>query len=281
MALSFQKPMILSYTPANFDSNYGLICVLGHEVEAQYSLKAADQLAHELLDMILHFSGVTGISSVCHTDVMSSPTSASPFTLEELQKALTLAKTVKPRSRFYNYYGERHARLERTASVFADAENGLSRTWFIKISSPPPFFIPDSNLKSFQKAYVDTIVHKYDWEHIMKTLNHEWKQMVLLATPMLNVDVGFLSVQGVKPLQTLHTSPAQISIYVSIIFNVGSIALGSQLVRLHKGSNTYDYDFTAEYAIDINFPAKANHPIVGLEKPAILYSLPCALAIWR
>lgn len=85
------------------------------------------------------------------------------------------------RSRFYNYYGERHARLERTASVFSDAENRLARTWFIKISSPLLFFIPDSNLKSFQKAYVDAIVHKYDWENIMTTLNHEWKQMVLLV----------------------------------------------------------------------------------------------------
>lgn len=58
---------------------------------------------------------------------------------------------------------------------------------------------------------------------------------------MLNVNVGLLSAPEVEPFEAPHRSPAQISIYLSLMFSVGSIALGSLLVRLHKGSNTHEY----------------------------------------
>ena len=59
---------------------------------------------------------------------------------------------------------------------------------------------------------------------------------------MLNANVAFLAIQSVDVNANAYRSPAQISSYLSVIANIGSIALGLLLLRQNrtKGRETTD-----------------------------------------
>ena len=59
-------------------------------------------------------------------------------------------------------------------------------------------------------------------------------QPILQATVMLNANVAFLAIQSVDGNPDSYRSPAQISSYLSVIANVGSIILGLLLMRQNR-----------------------------------------------
>jgi len=121
--------------------------------------------------------------------------------------------------------------------------------------------------------WVDGIMHKAVWEESIKKLSDEWQEFVLFGTVLMNANVGFLAIQSVDT-DSSRRSPAQIASYLSVVSSIGSILLGLLLIRRHKTK-------TKETADEVQAYLNAhNHPLVGLETLAIIYSLPYALLMW-
>ena len=102
--------------------------------------------------------------------------------------------------------------------------------------------------------WVDGIMHKSVWEECVKKMSDEWQEFVFFvssslhactviksnpqqATVMLNANVAFLAIQSVDVNNVNggpYRSPAQISSYLSVIANIGSIILGLLLMRQNR-----------------------------------------------
>ncbi|KAF9568673.1 hypothetical protein CPC08DRAFT_746116 [Agrocybe pediades] len=266
---------------------------LRHEIHAQYwyCIQLYPHMLRNLTREII--AELRGAALHCIGDSMTSPTSTAPYTLDDLYKILSLTNTMDKNigtqddgvksilarimyvfvhSRFLDWHGEAHARIERNFSVYGQAVN--SRTWLVKSMSMVLFFAPEFHLRTLQNMWVDNIMHKSVWHESMKKMNDEWQEFVLFATVMLNANVAFLAIQSVDTDTDPYRSPAQISSYMSVVASIGSIVLGLLLIRQNRTKNR-------ESADDVQaFLTKITHPRLGLETLAILYSLPYALLMW-
>jgi len=175
-------------------------------------------------------------------------------------------------AKFFNFYGQPEARLNRDDSVHGQWTN--RRTWFIKSISIFLFSAPDIHLENLQKMWVDKILHKAVWEEGLKKVTDEWQEFILYSTVVLNANVAFLSIQSVDTNNGPYRSPAQISSYCSIAASIGSIILGLILVRQSRTKHRGTASEVQEFLL------KRTHPWLGLETLAIMFSLPYALLMW-
>ena len=167
----------------------------------------------------------------------------------------TLTCLIKASAKFFNFYGQPEARLNRDDSVYGHSTN--RRTWFIKSISMFLFSAPDIHLENLQKMWVDGMLHQAVWEEGLKKVIQEWQEFILnvsnklqtttclksyffgffflfrilKSTVVLNANVAFLSIQSVDTNDGPYRSPAQISSYCSITASIGSIIIGLILVR--------------------------------------------------
>ena len=86
----------------------------------------------------------------------------------------------KGSAKFFNFYGQPEARLNRDDSVHGHPTN--RRTWFIKSISFFLFSAPDVHLEKLQKLWVDRILHKAIWEEGLKKVTDEWQEFILLVS---------------------------------------------------------------------------------------------------
>jgi len=106
---------------------------------------------------------------------------------------------------------------------------------------------------------------------------------------MLNANLAFLAIQSVDVNTNPYRSPAQISSYISVTANIGSIVLGLLLMR-HNRMESQAEDMVSHFRLisfliyqhmqKRTFLVSHHHPLLGLEILAILYSLPYALLMW-
>ncbi|KJA18434.1 hypothetical protein HYPSUDRAFT_45294 [Hypholoma sublateritium FD-334 SS-4] len=265
---------------------------LGFVMQSQYwmfvslyprCLMLTDELLCELRDIVLFLIG----------DHMTSPYSTAPYTMADLFQILSLIdgmeKNVGKRtagtmslfarhmhifyhSKYLNCYGETFSRIERHFSIFGDPID--KRTWLVKTLSFVLFSAPDVHLRNLQKMWVDGMLHKSVWEDSTKKLNEEWQEFIFFATVMLTSNVGYLAIQSVDIDMGAARSPGQIASYLSVVANIGSIILGLLLMRQNRTKRTETADEVQK------FLTQKNHPLLGLETLAILYSLPYALLMW-
>ncbi|KAF5311161.1 hypothetical protein D9619_008038 [Psilocybe cf. subviscida] len=267
---------------------------LRYEFESQYwygvqmyphRLKLSKDMVDELRDIVLHLIG----------DTMSSPYSTSEFTLENLQKILSITSNVKDNigsahtsgamcllarfmfmlyhSRFLNFHGESYARIERNFSVYGDAL--YPRTWFLQSLSLLLFSAPDVHLTNLQKMWVDKVLHKAVWEETLKKFSTEWQELVTSAAILLNANVAFLAIQSVdNQVVPSARSWAQIISYASVVANVGGMILGLLLIRQYRNIRQETSDHVHQ------FLREHDSNILGLEALAVMFSLPYALLMW-
>lgn len=88
---------------------------------------------------------------------------------------MSLITIFKAHERFMNYYGEKHARLNRDQSVFGETK----RTWFMSLISPVLFYAPEAYLKNMQSLTVDSLVNTPSWNKLILKLTEEWKEYTL------------------------------------------------------------------------------------------------------
>jgi len=195
--------------------------------------------------------------------------------------------------RYVNFFGQREARLSTDQSVFKDDRK--KRTWLITIMSVLLFFAPEAHLKALNIVYTDFVVCRHRWSKFIHKVQNEWRELGRIGTVLLTANVAFLAIPSVDtppsatssattdPLGSLGNSispgggtrtPAQVTSYMSIIFSLGTLAIGQLLLRHHMARPQDSAEEVDRYLRDHHDTNR------GLETLAILYSLPYSLLLW-
>lgn len=179
--------------------------------------------------------------------------------------------------RFLHFHGQNAARMDSDRSIHCSTPR--PRSWLITILSPIFFWAPEIHLSELDKLWVDEIVYQVSWKRFIDKLQSEWQEFIVFATILLNANVAFLAIPGVinqsdSNSSTSQTLAATVS-YVSTTMSIGSIILGLLLVRQHRTRIRPDDPFEAAI-----FLQNRDHPKLGLEPLAIIYSIPYALLMW-
>ncbi|KAG1753613.1 uncharacterized protein EDB91DRAFT_1333047 [Suillus paluster] len=261
-------------------------------IEAQYwrhcdyfpSLFLVTQsLVDEVKDMLMH--------AAC--DHLTSMQSSAAFDAIELRDHLSVVDKIKVYSpadqsmqqchaaivigrimytfshnHFVNYHGEDCARLVVEQTVHGWA---YKRSPLMVILAPLLFFDPVTQVRDLHKVFVDKMACTARWNAFSSKLNGQLQDSNLLATVLLNANVGFLAIDSVDGS---GKSSTQVASYMSLVASMGSMILGLLLVSHNRtmGQGTHLH---AEL-----FLSGLHDREHGLEKLAIIYSLPKALLIW-
>ncbi|KAL5522713.1 hypothetical protein ACEPAG_8731 [Sanghuangporus baumii] len=250
-------------------------------------------LQNGLLDELL------GILLQQHIDVETSLSSTSGFDGDELKsmigsvkklRSLQTSENVLPyvvqtsarmmavlaNERFFNFFGFNGARLSPYQSVRGQSGK-KRRSPLITLLSPVLFYAPEVHLVALEKVWVDNIIKVRHWRDFQRKIERDWEQFILYATVLVNANVAFLAIPSIISDDQgpgLLTSPAGVVSQISIIASLASIIIGLLLVRqMRIGTKDSCEGYLA-------FIESRNHPQLGLETLAILYSLPYALLIW-
>ncbi|KAI0315001.1 hypothetical protein OF83DRAFT_392027 [Amylostereum chailletii] len=176
---------------------------------------------------------ILGFSSPDHFNMMTSNTSTSPYSVDDLQRMITFVKRGRnpgagaifmscaigeyeryaqnhciiphllsgrlmstfSHYRYINFHGQRGARLNRDQSLHGPLH--APRTWLMNSFSPLLFLAPNVHLKEIEKVIVDGMVVMSVWKQHLTKLQNEWTEFVLYATVLLNANVAFLSIPNV------------------------------------------------------------------------------------
>ncbi|KAG2134839.1 hypothetical protein DEU56DRAFT_738284, partial [Suillus clintonianus] len=232
-------------------------------------------LVDEVKDMLVH--------ATC--DHLTSLQSSAAFDVVELRDHLSVVDNIKVsvlsfvylaaiygtfegHNHFVNYHGEDCARLVVEQTVHGWA---YKRSPLMVILAPLLFFDPVTQVRDLHKVFVDRIACTARWNAFSSKLNGQLQDSNLLATVLLNANVGFLAIDSVD---VSGRSPTQVASYMSLVASMGSMILGLLLVSHNRtmGQGTHLH---AEI-----FLSGLHDREHGLEKLAIIYSLPKALLIW-
>ncbi|KAG6329920.1 hypothetical protein ID866_9169 [Astraeus odoratus] len=134
------------------------------------------------------------------------------------------------------------------------------------------FFAPVTMLAQFHTISVDGIASQDTWNIFMNQLTSHFGDTNLLATVLLNANVGFLAINTVDSGN--GTSLRQIASYLSLMASFASILLGLVFVR-HSRIKLRKSSFIVP-----QFLHSLQHEEHGLQTLAIIYSLPHAFLIW-
>ncbi|EGO03825.1 hypothetical protein SERLA73DRAFT_69655 [Serpula lacrymans var. lacrymans S7.3] len=235
----------------------------------------------------------------CDRDIdhLTCPQSVEPYDAIELENLYRIVSEIKPnnsnlkdqthsiwivgrlmhqfaRNSFLNFHGQAGSRLEFQQSIYGQS---YKRSNFMSILSPLFFYTPDIHVRALHGLFVDHIVSSHTWSKFIDKLNNELQDQNLLATVLLNANVGFLAINSVDngsgPNDTSR-SATQLASYFSLVASLGSIISGLVLFR-HTRTKAQENALK-----QAGFLSKMSHERYGLEKLAIVYSLPFALLMW-
>jgi len=221
---------------------------------------------------------------------MTSRSSTTTYTVEDLNQFLTLTECLKrnagnnldgatctlgrlmfnfARTRFLHFHGQPAARLERSQSVHPTMK---ARKWsqsFFPFSLLL-FFSPDVHLVTLDSTFVDGLMNDAVWGETITKLISEWREYALYAALLMNANGALLTIQSVDTSEKIR-SAVQIATYLSTVASIGSISLSLILVRKNRAKVKDDA---------LRFLNARRHRQRGLEKLAIMFSLPYALLMW-
>ncbi|KIM70630.1 hypothetical protein SCLCIDRAFT_101274 [Scleroderma citrinum Foug A] len=237
-------------------------------------------LVAEVKDMMLH--------AAC--DHLSSTRSTAALSTDELHNYLSIIEKIdvnstfrcdhtvviighpKPhtldRNQYLNFHGQPCARLSVDQTVHGWRYRPSTA---MIILAPLLCMAPVANVRSLHRTFVDNIASTVEWSGFITKLNGQLQNFNLLGTVLLGANVGFLAIQSVDSGN--GRSMTQIASYTSLVFSFGSIALGLTFI----GLNLTGRERRSEAA---NFLRRMSDERHGLEKLAIIYSLPFAFLMW-
>ncbi|OAX31124.1 hypothetical protein K503DRAFT_870758 [Rhizopogon vinicolor AM-OR11-026] len=171
-------------------------------------------------------------------------------------------------NRFLNFHGEDCVRLSYEQTV-----HGWKYTpsWLMVVLAPLLFLDPVTEVQELHKIFVDMLACKSRWDAFTSKLKGQLQDSNLLATVLLNANVGFLAINTVDKG---GRSFVQLASYMSLVTSLGSIVLGLVFVSRDRTTGENTAWETATYLSNLH------HEKHGLEKLAIIYSLPKALLMW-
>ncbi|KAF9234256.1 hypothetical protein BU15DRAFT_65865 [Melanogaster broomeanus] len=170
---------------------------------------------------------------------------------------------------FLNFHGEECARLNFDQTIHGWKYHPSS---LMTVCAPLLFMAPVTSVRSLHRIFVDDIASKEKWNMFVNKLNSQLQDTNLLATVLLNANVGFLAIQSVD--DGGGTTLRQLASYMSLVASLASIVLGLVFVG-HNRTDTRNTAFQAAKFLD-----RLQHKRHGLETLAIIYSLPYAFLMW-
>ncbi|KAH7886921.1 hypothetical protein F5I97DRAFT_1829428 [Phlebopus sp. FC_14] len=246
------------------------VAALSHKrlaVEAQYWKhrdlfpvlgEVTRELATEVKSMLLH--------ATC--DHLSSTRSTAALSTGELMNYLAVVDKIENRNQYLNFHGQPCARLSVDQTVHGWRYRPSTA---MIILAPLLCMAPIAHVRSLHMSFVDDIASTVEWNTFITKLNGQLQNLNLLGTVLLGANVGFLAIQSVD--EGGGRSVTQIASYTSLVFSFGSIALGLTFI----GLNLTGHERGSEAA---NFLRRMSDERHGLEKLAIIYSLPFAFLMW-
>ncbi|KAG2041254.1 hypothetical protein BDR03DRAFT_1007580 [Suillus americanus] len=239
----------------------------------------AQDILDELKELMLH--------ATC--DHLTTTRSAAALSADELKQYFEIVKWIRVnstgdrahavviigrlmqtfcRNQYLNFHGQPCARLSVDQTV---------RGWsykpsiYMTIFAPLLCMAPVAHVRSLHTSFVDDLASTSEWKIFITRLNGQLQNLNLLGTVLLGANVGFLAIQSVD--SGTGRSPTQIASYMSLVLSFGSIALGLTFITLDLTGR----DRGSEAS---RFLQRMNDGKHGLEKLAIIYSLPYALLMW-
>ncbi|KAG1862798.1 hypothetical protein DFJ58DRAFT_775187 [Suillus subalutaceus] len=232
----------------------------------------AQDILDELKELMLH--------ATC--DHLTTTRSAAALSADELKQYFEIVKWIRVnstgdrahavviigRNQYLNFHGQPCARLSVDQTV---------RGWsykpsiYMTIFAPLLCMAPVAHVRSLHTSFVDDLASTSEWKIFITRLNGQLQNLNLLGTVLLGANVGFLAIQTVD--SGAGRSPTQIASYMSLVLSFGSIALGLTFITLDLTGR----DRGSEAS---RFLQRMNDGKHGLEKLAIIYSLPYALLMW-
>ncbi|KAF9453392.1 hypothetical protein P691DRAFT_695106 [Macrolepiota fuliginosa MF-IS2] len=229
-------------------------------------------------------------------DVISSRTSTITRTYETLQNMLNVVQISRDSNtsnwhigrfmkemvsdRLQNYHGVWGARLSRDQAVL-ECTKPEKRSKFLKIFSPLLFFIPHAQLQRVEPLVIDRSVITIHWDKFFQELQEEWSQTMTVATIMLTANCAFLAIpmfQSPPNVPDTHSTPEQVSSYLSLATSLFSLILGVVMYREHRTNRP---GTAAEILSHIFNNTTADSGLVcRIEHLVLIWSLPHALLLW-
>ncbi|KIK46978.1 hypothetical protein CY34DRAFT_799826 [Suillus luteus UH-Slu-Lm8-n1] len=241
-------------------------------------------IVNELKDMLIHATcdHLTSLQSSAafdatelkdHLSVVDSitvPSTPADQSIRRGHAAIVIGRIMYTftHNHFVNYHGEDCVRL-----MFEQSVHGwqYKPSPIMVILAPLLFFDPVAQVQELHKIFVDEVACTARWNVFCSKFKGQLQDSNLLATVLLNANVGFLAINTVDKG---GRDAIQMASYMSLVTSLGSIVLGLFFVSHDRtsGSNT-----ATEAAVFLGRLHDRKH---GMEKLAIFYSLPKALLLW-
>ncbi|KAL4079411.1 hypothetical protein J3A83DRAFT_1090251 [Scleroderma citrinum] len=130
---------------------------------------------------------------------------------------------------YQNFHGEQCARLNFNQSVHGWK---YCPSTTMMICAPLFFFSPITSVQHLHTIFVDRIASREKWNAFVNQLTSHLQDTNLLATVLLNGNVGFLAINSVDSGNGV--SLRQIASYLSLMASFASIMLGLVFVRHNR-----------------------------------------------
>lgn len=189
-------------------------------------------------------------------------------------------------NRFVNFHGQPSARLNANQSIYAhtrDRSYDLPLSLLYQLCNIVLLGSPAAHAKELKQVWVDHVINYPHWKTFSNKMSKEWTGFTVFSTVMLAVNLSSLGLPifngGGNSTGTILPSTTQplgaiISIYLSMIFVLGSMLTSIQLSSRLEGENVSSAEEVADLML------RVEHSIFGIGGLAILYSLPYALLAW-
>ncbi|KAK0239657.1 hypothetical protein EDD85DRAFT_457948 [Armillaria nabsnona] len=180
------------------------------------------------------------------------------------------------RDQILNYHGQRHARTYRGDSIYGYDYINAKRTIPFRTINLLLFYAPIKNYTSLHKVWVDRLISRGPWRHLIEQITDKWQQHVGMATILLAVNMAFLAILSVddKGASQQHRSVTHILCYLSVASNMATIIIGLSLMNHHNALKHFDV------AVVTDFLERHWQMNIGFERLSIMYSTPYALLMW-
>ncbi|TFY63078.1 hypothetical protein EVJ58_g3460 [Rhodofomes roseus] len=244
---------------------------IGQTVTEELRNEVLRNLIHDGVDQLTSASSTAGLTpDVTEKLISMIKTSRDLGSNQHTARTLGRLMSLFAHSKYHNYYGQQAARLDCNTSLFNNERN--RSLWIISFAALL-FKYPLVHLHAIEKVWIDGVIHEITWTRFVTDLRKEWREAIIASAVLLLANLSFLRI-AVDTEASQHRTPAQTTSLVSMIACVSSVVLGMQLIRQYRVK-------PRKTALDaVTYLQSQEHPRLGMETLAIVYSLPYALCMW-
>ncbi|KAG6330866.1 hypothetical protein ID866_8222, partial [Astraeus odoratus] len=126
------------------------------------------------------------------------------------------------RSQFFNFHGQRGARLDVDQSVYDSPENRDRMSILLYIAEWLLFGAPSSYSRELRRVWVDGIVNQTRWRAFIATLTTEWAGFTMYAQYMRDMSS---SVIGTDYIAIMYSVPFGLLMWAMVLYLVGLMSV--------------------------------------------------------